>query len=100
MALVRVVLPAHLRTLAGIAGDVELAVDDPVTQRTVLGAIERRYPVLRGAIRDQVTHRRRALVRFYACRQDLSNDPPDTPLPPAVAGGTEPFLIVGAMAGG
>ena len=100
MATIRVVLPAHLRTLAGIAGDVELPVDGPVTQRTVLGAIETRYPVLRGAIRDQVTHRRRALVRFYACRQDLSNDPPDTPLPPAVAGGTEPFLIVGAMAGG
>lgn len=100
MALVQVVLPAHLRTLAGIAGDVELPVDGPVTQRTVLGAIETRYPVLRGAIRDQVTHRRRALVRFYACRQDLSNDSPDTPLPPAVASGTEPFLIVGSMAGG
>ena len=100
MAMIRVVLPAHLRTLAGIAGDVELPVDGPVTQRAVLGAIEARYPVLRGAIRDQVTHRRRALVRFYACRQDLSNDPPDAPLPPAVAGGTEPFLIVGAMAGG
>ena len=100
MPLVQVVLPAHLRTLASIAGDVELSVDGPVTQRTVLEAVETRYPVLRGAIRDQVTHRRRALVRFYACRRDLSNDPPDTPLPPAVAAGTEPFLIVGSMAGG
>ena len=100
MAMVRVVLPAHLRTLAGIAGDVELPVDGPVTQRKLLEAIEARHPVLRGTIRDQVTQCRRALVRFYACRQDLSNYPPDTPLPAAVAAGTEPFLIVGAMAGG
>jgi len=100
MALIQVVLPAHLRTLAGVPGDIEVPVDGPVTQRTVLEAVETRYPVLRGAIRDQVTHRRRALVRFYACRQDLSNSPPDAPLPAAVAAGTEPFLIVGAMAGG
>ena len=100
MPTIRVVLPAHLRMLAGVSDDIALTIDGPVTQRTVLGAIEARLPVLRGTIRDRVTHRRRALVRFYACRRDLSNDSPDTPLPPAVAGGTEPFLIVGAMAGG
>ena len=99
-ATIRVVLPAHLRTLAGIGDELALSIDGPITQRTVLGAIETRHPVLRGAIRDHATHRRRALVRFYACRRDLSNDPPDAPLPAAVADGTEPFLIVGAMAGG
>ncbi len=100
MPTIQVALPAHLRTLAGVGDDLTVAVEGPVTQRAVLGAIENRYPVLRGAIRDQVTQRRRALVRFYACRRDLSNDPPDTPLPAAVASGQEPFLIVGAMAGG
>jgi molybdopterin synthase sulfur carrier subunit len=97
---IRVVLPYHLRTLARVSGEVTLQVEGPVTQRAVLDALEARYPVLRGTIRDQVTHRRRPLVRFFACRQDLSHDPPDTPLPEAVATGAEPFLIVGAMAGG
>jgi len=97
---IRVVLPAHLRTLAGVDSEVLLDVDGPATQREVIGALEARYPVLRGTIRDHVTHKRRAFVRFFACEQDLSHEPPDAPLPDAVAAGTEPLLIVGAMAGG
>ena len=98
--MIRVVLPAHLRTLAGVGSEVELQVEGPATQRVVLGALEARYPVLRGTIRDHVTHKRRAFVRFFACEQDLSHEPPDAPLPEAVAVGVEPLLIVGAMAGG
>ncbi len=97
---VRVVLPAHLRALARVSGEVHLDVDGPVTQRSVLDALESRYPMLRGTIRDHDTLRRRAFVRYYACQLDLSHDPPDEPLPDAVAAGTEPFLVVGAMAGG
>jgi hypothetical protein len=95
-----VALPAHLRTLARVGGEVELQVTGPVTQGSVLDALEARYPTLRGTIRDQRTGRRRAFVRFFACEQDLSHDQPDTLLPAAVAAGAEPFLIVGAMAGG
>ncbi len=98
--MIRVLLPYHLRTLAQINGDVELHVAGPVTQGSVLDALEARYPVLRGTIRDQARGQRRAFIRFFACEQDLSNDPPDTPLPEPVAAGTEPFLVVGAMAGG
>lgn len=98
--MIRVALPAHLRTLAQVDGEVEVHVAGQVTQRAVLDALEARYPVLRGTIRDRRAGRRRAFIRFFACEQDLSNDPPDTPLPPAVAAGTEPFLVVGAMAGG
>ncbi len=98
--MIRVVLPAHLRTIAHVDGEVSLAVDGEVTQRSVLDALEASYPMLRGTIRDQSTHRRRAFVRFFACQEDLSHDPPDAPLPPSVAQGTEPFLVVGAMAGG
>jgi molybdopterin converting factor small subunit len=97
---IRVVLPAHLRTLARLDGEVELSVDGEVTQRTVLDALEARYPVLRGTVRDHATHQRRAFVRFFACEQDLSHELPDAPLPVQVASGAEPFLIVGAMAGG
>ena len=97
---VRVVLPTHLRTLAKTGREVTLEVRGRVTQRAVLDALEASYPVLRGAIRDHVTQQRRALVRFFACAQDLSHDSPDAPLPDAVAAGTEPFLIVGAIAGG
>ncbi len=98
--MIRVVLPAHLRALAGVDGEVTLEVPAPVTQRTVLDALERRYPVLRGTIRDHVTRRRRPLVRFFACGEDLSHEAPDTPLPAPVAAGAEPLLVVGAMAGG
>lgn len=98
--MVRVVLPAHLRTLARTNDDVELEVPAPATQSTLLDALEARYPVLRGAIRDHVTHKRRAYVRFFACERDLSHEQPDAPLPEAVAAGREPFLIVGAIAGG
>ena len=98
--MIRVVLPAHLRTLARMGGEVQLDVEIPITQRSVLDAIEARYPMLRGTIRDHVTLKRRPFVRFFACEQDLSHEPPDTPLPAAVATGAEPFLIVGAMAGG
>ena len=98
--MIRVVLPAHLRTLARVNGEVELQVDGAVTQRAVLDALEARYPVLRGTIRGHDGGPRRAFVRFYACEQDLSHEPPDDPLPAAVAAGTEPYLIVGAMAGG
>jgi molybdopterin synthase sulfur carrier subunit len=98
--MIRVVLPAHLRTLTHVDGEVKLEVPVPVTQRAVLDALEARYPVLRGTIRDQVTQQRRAFVRYFACEQDLSHEPPDAPLPDAVAKGAEPFLVVGAMAGG
>ena len=98
--MIRVVLPAHLRTLAHVEGQVELDLDGQATQRSVLDALEARYPMLRGTIRDQVTHQRRAFVRFFACAEDLSHESPDAPLPDAVATGTEPLLIVGAMAGG
>ena len=98
--MIRVVLPAHLRTLARVDGEVKLDVGGPVTQRSVLDALEVRYPVLRGTIRDQATQQRRAFLRFFACEEDLSNESPDTPLPEAVATGAEPLLVVGAMAGG
>ena len=98
--MIRVVLPAHLRTLAQVPGEVTLAVQGPVTQRSVLNALEDSYPTLRGTIRDHVTQQRRAFVRFFACEQDLSHESPDAPLPSAVATGSEPFLIVGAIAGG
>jgi hypothetical protein len=97
---IRVVLPYHLRNLARLNGEAHLEVEGQPTQRSVLDALEARYPVLLGTIRDPSTHHRRPLVRFFACKQDLSNDPPDTPLPDAVATGAEPFLVVGAMAGG
>ncbi len=98
--MIRVVLPASLRTLARVDGEVQLDVEGPVTQRSVLDALEARYPMLRGAIRDHVTQRRRPFVRFFACKQDLSHEPTDAPLPEVVATGDEPYLIVGAMAGG
>jgi sulfur-carrier protein len=97
---IRVALPAHLRTLARVHGEVELRVTGKVTQCSVLDALEARYPMLRGTIRDQRTGKRRAFIRFFACEQDLSHELPDVPLPGAVAAGTEPYLIVGAMAGG
>jgi sulfur-carrier protein len=97
---IRVVLPAHLRTLARVDGEVKLDVEEPITQRSVLDTLEAGYPMLRGTIRDQVTHQRRAFVRFFACQEDLSHESPDAPLPDAVASGAEPFLVVGAMAGG
>jgi len=97
---IRVVLPAHLRTLARVDGEVALDVDGAVTQRSVLDALEARFPVLRGAIRDHVTHKRRPFVRFFACESDLSHEAPDDPLPEPVARGAEPYLIVGAIAGG
>ena len=98
--MIRVVLPAHLRRLASVQGEVRLDVDGQVTQRAVLDALEDRYPMLKGTIRDHVTHRRRAFVRFFACEEDLSHESPDAPLPDPVARGIEPFLVVGAMAGG
>lgn len=98
--MIRVVLPAHLRTLARVDAEVTLEVPPPVTLRAVLDALEASYPVLRGTIRDHATQRRRPFVRFFACEEDLSNDAPDTPLPDAVAAGAQPFLVVGAMAGG
>ena len=98
--MIRVVLPAHLRTLAGVEGEVRLEIEGPVTQRSVLDALEARYPVLRGTIRDHVTQQRRPFVRFFACAEDWSHESPDTPLPEAVASGAEPFLLVGAIAGG
>jgi molybdopterin synthase sulfur carrier subunit len=98
---IRVVLPAHLKTLAHVTGEVSLDdPGDPVTQQGVLDALEARYPMLLGTIRDRHSGRRRPFVRFYACEEDLSNDPPDAPLPEAVASGKEPFIILGAMAGG
>lgn len=98
--MIRIVLPGHLRTLAAVDGEVLLDVAAPVTQRAVLDALEARYPVLCGAIRDHDSARRRAFIRFYACQEDLSNEPPDAPLPDRVASGDEPYLVVGAMAGG
>jgi molybdopterin converting factor small subunit len=98
--MIRVVLPAHLRTLTRESGEVKVDVEGPVTQRAVLDALEACYPMLRGTIRDQITHERRAFVRFFACEQDLSHEPPDSLLPEAVARGAEPFLVIGAMAGG
>ena len=98
--MIRVVLPAHLRTLAKIDGQATLEVVEPITQRAVLDALEAAYPMLRGTIRDHATHERRAFIRFFACEEDLSHESPDAPLPGDVAAGKEPFLIVGAMAGG
>ena len=98
--MIRVVLPPHLRKLAHVDREVTVEVAEPVTQRAVLDALEAAYPMLRGTIRDHVTGRRRPFIRFFACEQDLSHDPVDAPLPDAVATGTEPFLVVGAMAGG
>jgi molybdopterin synthase sulfur carrier subunit len=98
--LIRIELPANLRTLAGVGREVEVRVDGQVTQRSVLDALEALYPQLRGTIRDSTTKKRRAMLRFYACEEDLSDESPDSPLPEAVAKGTEPYLIVGAIAGG
>src|SRR5262245_30871525 len=98
--MIRVVLPYHLRTLARVEGDVELDIESPPTLRTVLDALEARYPALRGAIREHGTLRRRAYVRFFACKEDWSHELPDAPLPEPIATGTEPLLIVGAMSGG
>jgi sulfur-carrier protein len=98
--MIRVILPFHLRTLARVDGEVKLDVEGPVTQRSVLDALEARYPMLRGTIRDHVTQERRPFLRFFACEEDLSHESPDTPLPDAVASGVEPYLIVGAIAGG
>jgi len=98
--MIRVILPAHLRTLAHVDGEVMLEVEGQATQRSVLDALEARYPMLRGTIRDQVTQQRRPFVRFFACEEDLSHEPPDTPLPDVVASGAEPLLVVGAIAGG
>jgi molybdopterin synthase sulfur carrier subunit len=98
--IIRVVLPAHLRTLAGVDGELKLEVDGAATARSVLDTLETRYPMLRGTIRDQATHTRRPFVRFFACEQDLSHESPDAELPDAVAAGAEPLLIVGAMSGG
>lgn len=98
--MIRVILPAHLRALAGTGSDVELEMHGPVTQRSALDALEARYPALRGAIRDHGTQQRRAFIRFFACQQDLSHEPPDALLPDAVASGAEPFIVLGAIAGG
>ena len=98
--MIRVYLPAHLRNLARLNGEAQLEVEGPVTQRSILDALEARYPMLRGTIRDHVTQERRPFVRFFACEEDLSHEPPDAPLPDAVAAGAEPFMIVGAIAGG
>lgn len=98
--MITVVLPYHLRNLAKVEGDVEIEVPAPVTQRTILNALEAAYPALRGTIRDHVTQERRAFLRFFACEEDLSHDSPDKPLPEAVASGKEPFVIIGAIAGG
>ena len=98
--MIRVVLPPHLRTLARVDGEVRVDVDGRATQRSVLDALELRYPMLRGTIRDHVTQKRRAFVRFFACQEDLSHESPDDPLPDAVEKGSEPFMVVGAMAGG
>jgi len=98
--MIRVVLPAHLRTLARVEGEVTLEIQGPITQRSVLDALEARYPMLQGTLRDHVTQKRRPFVRFFACEEDLSHTPPDAALPDAVASGAEPFLVVGAIAGG
>ena len=97
---IRVILPTHLRNLAHVGSEVTLEVAPPVTQRSVLDALEARYPMLRGAIRDHVTQQRRPFLRFFACEEDLSHEPPDAPLPDAVASGKEPFIVIGAIAGG
>jgi molybdopterin synthase sulfur carrier subunit len=97
---IRVVLPPHLRTLAHVQGEVMLEVPSPVTQRSILEALEARYPMLRGTIRDHITQQRRPFLRFFACERDLSHAPPDAPLPDAVTSGAEPFFVVGAIAGG
>jgi molybdopterin synthase sulfur carrier subunit len=98
--MIRVVLPPHLRTLAHLDGEVKLELNGTVTQRSVLDAVEAKYPMLQGTMRDHVTHLRRPMVRFFACGDDLSHEPPDAPLPEAIANGAEPFLIIGAIAGG
>jgi sulfur-carrier protein len=98
--MIRVELPAHLRTLARVGMEVSISVDGPVTQRSVLDALEATYPVLRGTIREHGTLKRRAFLRYFACEQDLSHEPPDAPLPDPVATGAEPFLVIGALAGG
>src|SRR5438552_5527249 len=100
MPLIRVILPAHLRTLANVGREIQLDVAAPITPRSILDAIESRYPMLKGTIRDHVTQQRRPLVRFFACEEDLSHDSPDAPLPAKVAAGEEPFFIIGAIAGG
>jgi hypothetical protein len=100
MSTIRVVLPYHLRNLAKVPGEVEVSVEGPVTQRSILDALEAKHPVLCGTIRDYGTLKRRPLIRFYACAEDVSLDPPDAPLPEAIASGTEPFLVVGSIAGG
>jgi sulfur-carrier protein len=98
--MIRVQLPAHLRNLAQVRGEVELSVESPVTQRSILNALELRYPALKGTIRDHVTQQRRPFIRFYACAEDLSHESPDAPVPDAVVSGKEPFLVIGAIAGG
>jgi molybdopterin synthase sulfur carrier subunit len=98
--MIRVVLPPHLRTLARVDGEVELRVEGPVTQRSILDVLEARYPMLRGTMRDHITQLRRPLVRFFVCGQDVSHEQPDAPLPDAIAKGSEPFLVIGAIAGG
>ena len=98
--MIRVVLPAHLKNLARVSGEVRLEVTEPVTQRSALDALEARYPMLRGTIRDHATKKRRAYVRFFACAEDLSHEPPEAPLPDAVVCGAEPLVILGALAGG
>ena len=98
--MIRVILPGHLRALARVRGEVELEVESPVTQRSVIDALEARYPMLGGTIRDHVTQQRRPFLRFFACEEDLSHESPDAPLPDAVASGAEPLLIIGAIAGG
>jgi molybdopterin synthase sulfur carrier subunit len=98
--MIRVILPPHLRTLAHLSGDAELEVASPVTQRSILDALETRYPMLRGTIRDHVTQQRRPFLRFFACEQDLTHEPPDAPVPDSVVSGEEPFIVLGAIAGG
>lgn len=98
--MIRVVIPFHLRTLAKVEGEVQLDVDGPVTQRSILDALEASYPMLRGTIRDHDTHKRRAFIRFFACQEDLTHESPDATLPDAVASGSEPFYVIGAIAGG
>ena len=98
--MIRVILPQHLRTLAQVGAEVTIEVEGPITQRSVLDALEARYPMLRGTIRDHVTLERRAFLRFFACQEDLSHESPDAPLPEAVASGKEPFIVIGAIAGG
>jgi len=98
--MIRVILPQHLRTLAQVGSEIELEIEGQVTQRSVLDALEARYPMLRGTIRDQITLERRAFLRFFACEEDLSHEPPDAPLPDAIVSGKEPLIIIGAIAGG